>query len=53
MSKSLDEMARIMAEKQKEIALGDPLPLDAEGKALAEKKRLTFDTLTVDVDPLR
>ena len=53
MSKDIDTMAQIMAEKKKEIAANDPLPLDAEGKALAEKKRLTFDVLTVDSDPLR
>ena len=53
MSKNIDTMAQIMAEKTKEIAANDPMPLDAEGKALAGAKRLTFDVLTVDTDPLR
>lgn len=53
MDKRIETMSRIQEEKKKEITVREPLPLDAEGKALAEKKRLTFDTLTVDTDPLR
>ena len=49
---SIETMAEIQAEKAKEIQTTQ-LPLDAEGKALAERKRLTFDVTTVDLDPLR
>ena len=50
----LNTMAEIMAEKDKELAQGMP-PMDEETKALAEKKRKTFDlpTNAVKVDPLR
>lgn len=50
----LNTMAEIMAEKDKELAKGLP-PMDEETKALAEKKRKTFDlpTNAVKVDPLR
>ena len=52
--KDLDTMAEIMAEKDKELAQGLP-PMDEETKAIAEKKRKTFDlpTNAVKVDPLR
>ena len=53
--KDLNTMAEIMAEKAKEMAGGELPPLDPEGKALAERKRKTFDlpTNAVKVDPLR
>ena len=51
--KELEIMAAIQAEKAKEINAEQAKPLDAEGAAMAEHKRLTFDVLTVDTDPLR
>ncbi len=55
MSMELERMAAIQAEKQKEISAQEQRPLDAEGQALAEDKRKTFDlpTNAVKVDPLR
>lgn len=53
MRKTIETMAQIQEEKKKETAAREPLPLDAEGKELAEGKRLTFDVLHVDTDPLR
>lgn len=52
---NLDTMAVIQNEKTKEINAQEQLPLDPEGKALAEDKRKTFDlpTNAVKVDPLR
>jgi len=49
----LNTMAAIQTEKQRET--GAQLPLDPEGRALAEDKRKTFDlpTNAVKVDPLR
>ena len=51
---NLETMAQIMREKAKEIE-ADQLPLDDEGRAVAEEKRKTFDlpTNAVKVDPLR
>lgn len=53
-NKELETMAQIMAEKDKELSQGLP-PMDEETKAIAEKKRKTFDlpTNAVKVDPLR
>lgn len=54
MNRELDTMAAIMAEKDKDMQR-DMLPLDDEGRAVAEEKRKTFDlpTNAVKVDPLR
>ena len=49
----LREMANIINAKEREAAEHELQPLDPEGQTMAERKRLTFDTLTVDVDPLR
>lgn len=51
--KDLDTMATIMAEKEKEIQRAEQLPLDAEGRKLAEGKRITFDVIAIPADPLR
>lgn len=48
----LDVMAAIQREKEKEITEGQ-MPLDDEGKLLAEGKRFTFDVIETPVDPLR
>lgn len=50
----LNTMQQIMNEKAKEMQAGQ-LPLDDEGRAVAEDKRKTFDlpTNAVKVDPLR
>lgn len=52
---NLETMAAIQAEKLREISAQDQLPLNPEGRALAEDKRKTFDlpTNAVKVDPLR
>lgn len=49
----LEIMAEIQAQKEKEIDAGELLPLDDEGKKLAEGKRFTFDVVETPVDPLR
>lgn len=48
-------MEQIMEEKTKDLASQNLIPLDAEGKTLAEEKRKAFDlpTNAVKVDPLR
>lgn len=46
-------MAEIQAEKSDEIGKEEMHPLDAEGKALAEHKRFSFDIIDTPVDPLR
>ena len=55
MGKNLDTMAKIMAEKDRDLQAQDLPPLDDEGKALAEHTRKMFDlpTNAVKVDPLR
>ena len=53
MSRNLDVMAAIQKEKAKEIETQAQQPLDAEGTALAEHKRFTFDVIQTPVDPLR
>ena len=49
------EMEKIMEQKTKDLTKHEQIPLDAEGKALAEEKRKSFDlpTNAVKVDPLR
>ena len=51
---SLETIEQIMREKAKEMQEGK-LPLDDEGRDVAEEKRKTFDlpTNAVKVDPLR
>ena len=55
MNLDLETMTIIQNEKTKEIAAEEQPPLDAEGIALAENKRSTFDlpVNAVTVDPLR
>lgn len=53
MSNDLNTMVDIMNETENDRENGDMIPLDAEGKALAEGKRFTFDVITVPTDPLR
>lgn len=52
MSNELDTMVDIMNESEKAHE-GDLIPLDAEGKALAEHKRFTLDVVETPLDPLR
>lgn len=49
----LDDMDAIQKEKAKEIERDGAHPLDPEGKAMAEHKRMTFDIIDTPVDPLR
>ena len=56
MSKNnLRTMETIMDEKARDIAKAEQQPLDPEGEALAEYKRMTFDMPinVAKVDPLR
>ena len=53
MSNDLQTMVNIMNEYENDREGSDLIPLDAEGKALAEGKRFTFDVITVPTDPLR
>jgi hypothetical protein len=54
MDRELETMEQIIREKDKDMQR-DMLPLDDEGRAVAEEKRKTFDlpTNAVKVDPLR
>lgn len=54
MDRELETMEQIIQEKDKDMQR-DMLPLDDEGRAVAEEKRKTFDlpTNAVKVDPLR
>lgn len=53
--KELETMREIMEQKGNDMAAAGLPELDAEGKALAERKRISFDqpTNAVTVDPLR
>lgn len=51
--RELEVMAAIQDEKEREIEAAEQLPLDAEGVALTEHKRFTFDIIDTPVDPLR
>lgn len=56
MTREIDMMAHIQAEKEKEINRvldGQPLNLNAESNTLAAGKRFTFDIIDTPVDPLR
>jgi len=54
MSMDINVMRQIQAQKAREQEL-QQVPLDPEGRAMAEDKRKTFDlpTNAVKVDPLR
>lgn len=53
MERDIETMAEIQDEKEKEIETRELQPLDAEGVALAEHKRFTFDVINIPSDPLR
>lgn len=55
MNETLNTMGIIQAEKDRDIAAAEQQPLDAEGIALAEHKRSSFDMPinVAKVDPLR
>lgn len=53
MTNDLNTMVDIMNESDNDREGSDLIPLDAEGKALAEGKRFTFDVIVTPVDPLR
>ena len=54
MSKELETMKKIQAEKAKEINTGSAQqPMNKEGQQRAESKRMSIDYMTVDIDPLR
>ena len=53
MSNDLNTMVTIMDEADKAHEAEQMIPLDDEGRALAEHKRFTFDVISVPVDPLR
>lgn len=49
----LQVMTQIMNQKTADIARNGQPQLDPETAELAEKKRFTFDVITVPTDPLR
>lgn len=49
----LNEMTKIMDQKDRDIARNGQPQLDPETIKLAEQKRFTFDVITVPTDPLR
>lgn len=51
--RDLNIMNQIQNQKEKDIAMRDLMPLDPEGKKLAEGKRFTFDIIAIPSDPLR
>ena len=52
--RELEVMNTIQNQKEKDINASEhPIPLDDEGKELAEKKRFTFDIINIPTDPLR
>ena len=53
MKKEFEELVKIQSQKAKDIEDDGLQPLDAEGRALAEHKRFTFDIIDTPVDPLR
>lgn len=53
MTRDIDVMETIQHEKARDIARDGQMPLDAEGSALAEAKRFTFDIVQTPTDPLR
>ena len=53
MERDLDIMQQIQTQKEKDIEREGLLPLDTQGKKLAEGKRFTFDIVQIPTDPLR
>ena len=53
MKRDLNVMSAILSEKEKEVEREEQKALDAEGVAMAEHKRYTFDIIDTPVDPLR
>lgn len=51
--RELEVMNTIQSQKEKDINTEQQIPLDDEGKELAEKKRFTFDVVSIPIDPLR
>ncbi len=53
MSRDLETMADIMAQKSRDIEREGQPEMDDETKRLAEHKRFTFDVIDIPTDPLR
>ena len=53
MTRDLNIMDQIQQQKEKDIERETLMPLDEEGKELAEGKRITFDIIQIPSDPLR
>lgn len=53
MTMNYETMVQIQDQKQKDLLKDEMLPLDPEGRRLAEHKRFTFDVIETPVDPLR
>ncbi len=51
--RDLNTIDNIQNQKEKDIGKQGILPLDGEGRKLAEGKRFTFDIVEIPVDPLR
>lgn len=52
-TRDVERMNHIMEEREKELQDEELQPLDAEGIALTEHKKETFDVVTIPGDPLR
>lgn len=53
MARDLKTMEQIQDQKQKDLQNEELIPLNPEGRRLAEHKRFTFDVIETPVDPLR
>lgn len=53
MANDLATMNIIQTQKDIDLSTAEPHPLNAEGVALAEHKRFTFDIVDIPTDPLR
>lgn len=53
MERDLSIMDQIQRQKEKDIEKSELLPLDEEGKRLADGKRFTIDIIDAPSDPLR
>lgn len=53
MARDIRTMEQIQDQKKRDLAKENLIPLNPEGRRLAEHKRFTFDVIETPVDPLR
>lgn len=53
MDKDLNVMDQIQQQKEKDIENSELIPLNEEGKKIAQGKRFTIDIIDAPSDPLR